>query len=438
MRVSIFGLGYVGAVSGVCLTELGHEVVGVDLNAGKVRLINDGSSPIVEAGMAERVAQARARGLMRATTDAREAVHATEVSMISVGTPSDAGGVPSLAALRAVVGDIAEALQGKDAPHTVVVRSTVLPGTTEDDVVPGLVERSGRRLGDGLEVCYNPEFLREGSAVKDFFSPPFTIAGCLSDAGFAVMNELYAGLEAPLIRTDCRVAESLKYVSNAYHALKITFANEIGTLLKTLGVDARETMRIFREDRELNISPAYLRPGYAFGGSCLPKELRALQGLARSRHIDLPMLSQVLPSNQKHIEQAFEMITRRGRCKVALFGLAFKPGTDDLRESPLVLLAERLIGKGYELAIFDRDVESARLTGSNRDYIEQEIPHFEQLMAADAMQALDGAKVVVIGHAGAEEVAAISASHQGRAIIDLQGVREIENLPGVDYEGICW
>lgn len=438
MKISIFGMGYVGAVSGVCLAEIGHEVVGVDVSPGKVALINAGRSPIVEVGVAERIERARAAGRMRATTDPFEAVAETDVSMISVGTPSTDSGIPSLSAVEAVVADIAAALRGKPGGHTVVVRSTVPPGTTEERLVPALVKGSGRALGSGLHVCYNPEFLREGSAVQDFFAPPFTIAGCRGEAGLAALKQMYDGLEAPLIRSDIRVAESLKYVSNAFHAVKITFANEIGTLLKSLGVDARETMRIFCEDRDLNISPAYLRPGYAFGGSCLPKELRALQALARSRHLDLAMLAQVLPSNQRHIEQAFEMISRRGRSRVALFGLAFKPGTDDLRESPLVRLAERLIGKGYELSVFDRSVESARLVGSNLEYIEREIPHFQRLMAADPARALDGAKVIVIGHVGPEEITAIRGAYKGRAIIDLQGVREIQDLPGVDYEGICW
>lgn len=438
MRISIFGMGYVGAVSGVCLAELGHEVVGVDINATKVDLINAGQAPIVEAGIAARIKAVQADGRMRATTDPAAAVADTELSMISVGTPSTPQGLPSLTALDAVAGQIAEAIRAKAAPHTVVMRSTVLPGTTEARVIPSLVAGSGRQLGAGLEVCYNPEFLREGCAIKDFFHPPFTIAGCLSDAGFAALEDLYSGLEAPLIRTNCRVAESLKYVSNTFHALKITFANEMGTLLHSLGVDSRETMRIFCEDRDLNLSAAYLRPGYAFGGSCLPKELRAVQSLARSRHIDLPMLSQVLTSNQKHIDQAFEMISRHGRSKVAMFGLAFKSGTDDLRESPLVMLAERLIGKGYDLAIFDRYVEAARLTGANREYIEREIPHFERLMAGDPAKALNGSKIVVIGHVGPEEIAAIRESHNGRRIVDLQGVPEIQQLPGVDYEGICW
>lgn len=438
MKVSIFGMGYVGAVSGVCLADLGHEVIGVDTNQTKVDLINKGTAPIVEAGVAERIEAARKAGRIRATTDAAEAVAASDVSMISVGTPSSAAGTPSFGAIDAVVAEIGKAIGAKSTPHTVVMRSTVTPGTTEDRVLPALVKASGRQPGDGLEVCYNPEFLREGSAVKDFFKPPFTVAGCLSDAGFAAMQGLYGSIEAPLIRTDCRVAESLKYASNSFHALKITFANEMGMLLKHLGVDARETMRIFCEDRDLNISKAYLRPGFAFGGSCLPKELRALQGLARSHHIELPMLAQVLNSNNRHIETAFEMIAGNGRGKVALFGLAFKPGTDDLRESPLVLLAERLIGKGFELSVFDRSVEAARLMGSNRDFIDREIPHFERLLAKQPEDTLEGANTIVIGHAGPAEVAAIKRLHAGRKIVDLQGVREVETLPGVNYEGICW
>jgi GDP-mannose 6-dehydrogenase len=438
VKVSIFGMGYVGAVSGVCLADLGHEVIGVDTNQTKVDLINKGTAPIVEAGVAERIEAARNAGRIRATTDASEAVAASDVSMISVGTPSSAAGTPSFGAIDAVVAEIGKAIGAKSTPHTVVMRSTVTPGTTEDRVLPALVKASGRQPGEGLEVCYNPEFLREGSAVKDFFKPPFTVAGCLSDAGFAAMQGLYGSIEAPLIRTDCRVAESLKYASNSFHALKITFANEMGTLFKHLGVDARETMRIFCEDRDLNISKAYLRPGFAFGGSCLPKELRALQGLARSHHIELPMLAQVLNSNNRHIEMAFEMIAGNGRGKVALFGLAFKPGTDDLRESPLVLLAERLIGKGFELSVFDRSVEAARLMGSNRDFIDREIPHFERLLAKQPEDTLEGANTIVIGHAGPAEVAAIKNLHGGRKIIDLQGVREIETLPAVNYEGICW
>ena len=438
MRVSIFGLGYVGAVTGACLSELGHEVVGVDNQAGKLELINAGKSPVVEAGVAERIKAGLEAGRLRATADAEEAVAATDLSLIAVGTPSAPTGAPLLEALDRVIADIGEAISRKDGPHTVVVRSTVLPGTTEARLVPAMVEHSGRSLGQGLEVCYNPEFLREGSAVKDFYEPPFTVAGSAGDRGQEVLEELYRDVPAPFIGTTCTIAESVKYLSNAYHALKVVFANEAGALLKSLGIDSREALDIFCRDRDLNISAAYLRPGFAFGGSCLPKELRGLQSLARSQHVDLPMLSQVLPSNQRHIDGAFELIARHGRQKIALFGLSFKPGTDDLRESPLVQLAEKLIGKGYELTILDRNVDLARLVGANRDYIEREIPHLERLLASDPLEALRDCKVVVIGHVGEREIEAIAAQHQGRVIIDLQGVKAIEELPGIDYDGICW
>jgi GDP-mannose 6-dehydrogenase len=431
-------MGYVGAVSGACLAELGHEIVGVDSNPEKVELIGCGESPVVEAGVAERIAAAKDAGRLRATTDPAEAVANTDVSMISVGTPSDSSGAPVLGAIEAVAADIGRVIRRKPGGHTVILRSTVLPGTTEDAIVPILVEHSGRRVGDGLEVCFNPEFLREGSAVEDFFNPPYTIGGCGSAAAFAVIEALCAGLQAPVIQTSIRLAESIKYTSNAFHAVKVTFANEIGTLLKSLGIDSREAMEIFCRDHDLNISPAYLRPGSAFGGSCLPKELRALQSLARTQHIELPMLSQVLKSNDLHVERAFEIATRRGRHKIALFGLAFKPGTDDLRESPLVRLAERLIGKGYELSVFDKHVETARLMGSNRDFIEREIPHFERLMAPSPESALENARVIIVGHADPEVTRAIALAAEGRTIVDLQGIQEFEQLSGVDYEGICW
>ncbi len=438
MKVSIFGMGYVGAVSGACLAQLGHEIVGVDRNAKKVELINAGLSPIVEEGVAERIAAAVDKGHLRATTDADEAVVNTDVSFISVGTPSAADGRPCLSIVDAVVSDIGHALRAKNAEHTVVMRSTVLPGTTEDHVLQGLIEHSGRKPGGGLEVCYNPEFLREGSAVKDFYNPPFTLGGSVNERGYECLEDLYAGVEAPFIRTTCRVAESLKYLSNAFHVVKITFANEVGMLLKHLGMDSREAMAVFCQDRHLNISPAYLRPGFAFGGSCLPKELRALEALARSQNLQLPMISQLLRSNDEHIDRAFQMITRHGRQKIALFGLSFKPGTDDLRESPLVALAERLLGKGYELAIFDKDVDLSRLMGANREYIDREIPHLEKLLASEAADALDGAGTIVIGHVGPSEIQAITTAGKGRNVIDLQGVQEIQAFDGIHYEGICW
>jgi GDP-mannose 6-dehydrogenase len=431
-------LGYVGAVTGACFAELGHTVIGVDVNPGKVDMINAGQSPIVESGLQERIQTAVAHGRMRATVDPADAIGNSEVSLICVGTPSAPSGALSLDAVDAVIAEIGHVLRAKKDPHTLVVRSTVVPGTTEDRIAPALAEACGRRVGDGLELCFNPEFLREGVAVKDFYKPPFTITGSMTETGYAVVEGIYRGVESKCYRVSCRLAESVKYLSNCFHALKITFANEVGAVLKSIGVDGREAMQIFCDDRTLNISPAYLRPGFAFGGSCLPKDLRALLYLARSRDVDVPMLAQLLNSNERHIDRAYRQITAFGRGKVALFGLAFKPGTDDLRESPLVALAERLIGKGYDIAVFDRDVELARLTGANREFIDREIPHLERVMAASPAAVLDGAGVIVIGHVGPEEIDAIGRHHAGRPIIDLQGVKALQDLPGGRYQGICW
>jgi GDP-mannose 6-dehydrogenase len=431
-------MGYVGVVSGACLARLGHEVIGVDVNAGKVGLIAAGRSPIVETGIDELMAEMVQGGRVAATTDAASAIERSDVTFISVGTPSERSGAPALGALDAVAEEIGRAIGRKSTPHTVVVRSTVPPGTVEQRVAPILTRSSGRALGAGLELCSNPEFLREGSAIRDFGQPPFTLVGSTGEQGFAVMQEVYRDVKAPLIRTSVQTAESIKYLCNIFHAVKIGFANEIGSVLKPLGVDAREAMRIFCEDRILNISSAYLRPGFAFGGSCLPKDLRGFLSLAQAQGVDLPFLGNLLASNQQHVERAFQMIARGGRRKVALFGLAFKPGTDDLRESPLVTLAERLIGKGFDLAIYDRHVEVARLVGSNREFIDREIPHLERLLRPTPEATLDGAGVIVIGHAAQAEVAAVAAAHAGRSIVDLQGVKDLERLHGADYQGICW
>ena len=438
MKLSIFGMGYVGVVSGACLAKLGHEVVGVDVNAGKVGLIAAGRSPIVETGIDELMSEMVAAGRIAATTNAADAIARSDVSFISVGTPSERSGAPALGALDAVAAEIGGAIGRKSTPHTVVVRSTVPPGTIENRVAPILSRSSGRKLGQGLELCSNPEFLREGSAVRDFGQPPFTLVGSTGDAGFAVMQEVYSAIKAPIIRTSVQTAESIKYLCNIYHAVKIGFANEVGSVLKSLGVDAREAMRIFCEDRVLNISSAYLRPGFAFGGSCLPKDLRGFLSIAQTQGVELPFLGNLLSSNEQHVERAFQMIAHGGRRRVALFGLAFKPGTDDLRESPLVTLAERLIGKGFDLAIYDRHVEVARLVGSNREFIDREIPHLERLLRPTPEAVLDGAGVVVIGHAAAAEIAAIAGTHAGRTIIDLQGSKDLERLDGADYQGICW
>src|SRR3546814_119512 len=438
MKVSIFGMGYVGAVSGACLARLGHQVIGVDVNRAKVDMINAGTAPVVEQSLTKLMAEASAAGRISATDDATEAVMESEISLISVGTPSGAGGGQSLAALDAVVSSIGQAIRHKNEAHSVVVRSTVAPRTTEERVAPKLEAIVGREIGNGLGLCFNPEFRREGAAVRDFFAPPFTIVGKVGPGNCAAVEALYAGIDAPLYVTSAGVAESLKYACNTYHAIKIAFANELGALMKALGIDARDTMRIFCEDRDLNISPAYLRPGFAFGGSCLPKELRAVAELAKSQNLQLPMMTSILTSNDSHIDRAFEMVQRRGRRKVALFGLAFKPGTDDLRESPFVSLAERLIGKGFDVAIFDRSVDLARLTGANLEYIEREIPHLDRLISNSIEEPLAGAGTIVCGHVPADAVPAIAAAAPGRCVIYLQGVAALQNREGVDYEGICW
>ncbi len=438
MRISVFGMGYVGIVSGACLAELGHEVVGVDVNPLKVGMVNDGVSPIVEHGLEALLQKGVASGRLRATSDPAAAVRDTEVSMISVGTPSDRSGAPSLDALSKVLREIGAALRESRKPHTVVIRSTVPPGTNERLVAPSLAEAAARRIGDGLDVVSNPEFLREGTALRDFQQPPFTLVGSTSGRGHEVAKAIYEKVAAPVIATTPATAESVKYLCNVFHAAKISFANEAGAILKQLGVDSREVMRIFCEDRILNISPAYLRPGFAFGGSCLPKDLRALLALARVHDVEVPLLANIAVTNEVQVDRAFRLIEAGGRRPVAQFGLAFKPGTDDLRESPLVTLAEKLIGKGYPVKIFDRHVQAARLIGSNKEFIDREIPHFERLMADEPREALRDAEVIVVGHIGAEEMSAIKTHGAGRRIIDLQGNREIEAFAGANYEGLCW
>ena len=438
MNISLFGLGYVGAVTATCLAELGHKVTGVEVSRDKVDMINDGKAPVVEPELQERIAAAVAGGMLSATDDSATAVLSSDVSIICVGTPSDGSGGVSLDAVEKVMTQIGTVLRGKRGAHTVVVRSTVPPGTTETRLTPILEAASKRRIGRDLELCCNPEFLREGSALRDFYHPPFNIIGSPSEKGPLLIEEIYRDLQAPVIRTSCGIAESVKYVSNTYHALKITFANEIGSLLKAKGIDSRRVMEVFCQDRQLNVSAAYLLPGFAFGGSCLPKDTRALVRLGRTNDVKLPLLEQILASNETHVDRAYRMITDSGRRSVALFGLAFKPNTDDLRESPLVALAERLIGRGYPIRIFDRHVELSRLTGKNRDFIAREIPHLERLLAASPEQALDGTETIVIGHVGADELAAIEKHYDGQDLVDLAGIGSLQKMGGASYHGICW
>jgi GDP-mannose 6-dehydrogenase len=439
MRVAVFGLGYVGVVSAACLAEGGHDVIGVDVNPVKVKMVLDGTSPILEDRIEDLVKAAVAAGKLRATGSAEEAVAGSDISLISAGTPSGPTGAPMLDAVDACVEAIGRAIRsGNPNNHTVIVRSTIPPGTTEKRLRPILEKASGRTIGNGLDLCFNPEFLREGSSVHDFHHPPQTIIGSFTAEGHEAVERLYAGIEAPVVRTNCTLAESVKYLCNAFHAVKIGFANEAGAVLKAMGVDARDALSALCNDTVLNISPAYLRPGFAFGGSCLPKDLKGFLYAAQQHNVRLPFLGHLLESNQAHIDRAFDMIARLGRRKVALFGLAFKPGTDDLRESPLVTLAERLIGKGYELAIYDRYVDASRLLGKNREFIDREIPHFERLLAASAEEAIARSETIVVGHADRAAQAVIASGHGGRPVIDLQGLRALQTAEGMRYEGICW
>ncbi len=437
MRISIFGLGYVGAVSAGCLAKDGHEVLGVDPVPTKVDLVNQGKSPIIEQDIAEIMAQAVADGRLRATPDVDKAVRGTDVSFVCVGTPSQANGNLDLKYIRRVCEQIGQALAAKAGPHAVVIRSTILPGTMSEVIIPTLAEFSGKTPGKDFAVCNNPEFLREGTAVYDFYNPPKTVIGELVPGNGDAVAAIYANLDAPLIRTSTRTAEMVKYVDNVWHALKIGFANEIGNICKSHGIDGHEVMDIFCQDRKLNISSAYLKPGFAFGGSCLPKDLRALVYNARSRDVDVPIIGGVLPSNELQINRGLRMIMAKDHRKVGILGFSFKAGTDDLRESPMIEVIERLLGKGYDLKLYDRNVQLASLVGANREFILNRIPHISGLMVGTMDEVLAHAETVVIGNGAKEfrDVPGRLGPHQ--VLVDL--VRIVEKpAAGPHYDGICW
>ena len=438
MKISIFGVGYVGAVSAGCLVSLGFDVVAVDISAEKIELLNRGISPIVEAEIDVLIADAVRTGRLHATSDVTAAVLETDVSFISVGTPSAPDGSVSMVAVDEVVRTIGAAIRGKATPQTIVMRSTVPPGTAEDRVIPALEQASGKKLGEGFFYYSNPEFLREGTSVRDFHAPPFTLLGAPAGDDAPVLREIYAAIKAPIQIAPYRIAESVKYLSNAYHAVKLAFANEAGAVLATYGVDAREAFRLFCEDRTLNISPAYLRPGFAFGGSCLPKDMRSFLALANHNDVHAPFLSSVMPSNDAIIGRTFDAVTKHPRQRTALLGLAFKPGTDDMRESPFVALAERLIGRGWDLRIFDRHVQTARLLGANRAFIEREIPHLDRLLVPSVEEALEGAGLVILGHVGPEDRATLLAKLGTQTVLDLAGLPELASHEGIIYQGLCW
>ena len=437
MKISIFGLGYVGTVSAGCLASEGHQVVGVDPVAAKVDLINRGQSPIIEEDISGIIAEAAKAGRLRATADSGQAILDTDVSFVCVGTPSQPNGNLDLQYIRRICEQIGESLKGKASRHTVVIRSTILPGTMQSTVIPTLEQASGKKAGTDFGVCNNPEFLREGSAVKDFRSPPKTVIGELDKASGDILATLYGHLEAPLIRTDLNTAEMIKYVDNSWHALKIGFANEIGNICKSFGIDAHAVMDIFCQDRKLNISSTYLRPGFAFGGSCLPKDLRALSYHAKVRDLQLPILSSILPSNELQVSRGLQMIMNQGNMRVGVLGFSFKAGTDDLRESPIIEVIERLIGKGYDLCIYDRNVNIASLVGANRDFILNRIPHISRLMVDNAETVLKHGQTIVIGNNDPEFKQVPGRLHEGQHLVDFVRIIEGRSSNG-KYEGICW
>jgi GDP-mannose 6-dehydrogenase len=438
MHVSVFGLGYVGSVSAASLAADGHQVIGVDVNPEKVAAVNQGRSPIVEPGLDDLLARGVAEGRLRSTTETAEAVRATEVSLLCVGTPSRKNGSLDLEYLERVCRQVGAAISDKPDYHVVVVRSTVLPGTTHDVVIPTLERESGKPYGTGFGVSVNPEFLREGTALQDFRHPPLTLVGHNHAADATGTIALYQSLDAPLVSTSIRVAEMIKYTSNTWHALKVCFANEIGNLCKKVGVDSHEVMEIFCRDDKLNLSPYYLKPGFAFGGSCLPKDVRALQYRAKEVDVELPVIQAILPSNRLQIERAIDEVLETGRKNVGLLGFSFKAGTDDLRESPMVILAESLLGKGCHLRIYDRNVSLAKLVGANKTYIEQQIPHLSSLLADTIEEVISSSEVVVVGNKAPEFARAVSQCRKDQIVIDLVRLPLADGSTAADYRGICW
>ena len=437
MKISIFGLGYVGTVSAGCFAKEGHDVIGVDPVRTKVDLINAGQSPIIEAQIGELIATGVKQGKVRATEDVAQAVRESDISFICVGTPSQANGNLDLRYIRRVCEEIGRTLRSKSDRHVVVIRSTVLPGTMRGIVIPVLEEYSGKKAGQDIGICHNPEFLREGSAVKDFEAPPQTVVGELDKASGDVLAQLYARLDAPLVRTDLETAEMVKYVNNIWHALKIGFANEIGNVCKSVNVDAHEVMRIFCQDKKLNISTAYLLPGFAFGGSCLPKDLRALAYKAKSQDLELPILSAILPSNEMQVNRGLQLIMEKGHKRIGILGFSFKAGTDDLRESPIIEVIERLLGKGHELRIYDKNVNLASLVGANRDFILNRIPHISRLMVDGIDAVLNHAETVVIGNKDPEFRIVPERLRSGQRLVDFVRISDQRTDDG-RYEGICW
>lgn len=438
MNVSVLGLGYVGCVTAACLARDEHHVIGVDVSEYKVRLLQSGQSPIAEPGLEELLSTLTSTGLLRATLDSKDAITNSDITLVCVGTPSNHNGQINLQFIENVCKEIGSVLKEKQEYHVVVIRSTVLPGTVQEKLIPLLEQYSGKCAGLDFGVCMNPEFLREGSAIADYDHPGEIVIGELDPRSGQVLAEMYRSVHAPVIHTDLRVAEMTKYASNAYHALKIVFANEIGNLCKAHGIDGQKVMDIFCQDDRLNISSVYLKPGFAFGGSCLPKDVRALIYRAKERDVDVPLLSSLMASNRQHIERGIDLIEETHRHKIGILGLSFKDCTDDVRESPAIKLVETLIGRGYEMVIYDDYVDPGKLVGANRAFLERELPHIACLMRTSIEKVVDESEVLVITKANQKFKTLRSLMRADQVLIDLVGIAKNGEMIRGTYEGICW
>jgi len=437
--VSVFGLGYVGTVTAACLAEQGNRVTGVDINPEKVAAVESGRSPIVEPRVADLVSKNQQACRLHSTTNCEKAVVGSDISFLCVGTPSLRNGKLDLGHIGPVCKEIGNALRKKSSFHLIVVRSTVLPGTAENIVVPALEESSGKKMGPGFGVCVNPEFMREGTAVADFLEPSITVIGAADAAHGKSLRELYSWAPGRIFETSFRTAEMVKYMCNAWHAVKVSFANEVGSLAKQLGVDTEAATEIFLADTKLNVSSVYLKPGFAFGGSCLPKDVRAFNYRAKELDLDLPLFRSIMASNDAHLTRALDLVLGTGKKKIAMLGLSFKPATDDLRESPHVQLVKHLLGEGCQVHIWDDNVSFGQLIGSNRQYIDEVIPHIGSLLSQDLSQVLRDAEVVVLGTRDVNSQTLNAHLRPDHIVVDLVNLEKSRRLGTTGwYEGLCW